>query len=189
MSDYQYANSPALRQSVKKYILQNPFSISKTVLIPNKKQRSDEFINSNEKIEKSHINNKHSAIHSVEKTKYESRISQRKPHLFIHKPLNLDSTITPKHSSFSVIKRNKRRNTSKPAFLSNDEGTFYSKIKIISGEKNPIQHSKQRKEKLEQNYEEEISKNIEKNKQHLNNPEEYFSMFFNKILSKKNVRK
>ena len=189
MSDYQYANSPALRQSVKKYILQNPFSISKTVLIPNKKQRNDEFINSNEKIEKSHINNKHSAIHSVEKTKYESRISQRKPHLFIHKPLNLDSTITPKHSSFSVIKRNKRRNTSKPAFLSNDEGTFYSKIKIISGEKNPIQHSKQRKEKLEQNYEEEISKNIEKNKQHLNNPEEYFSMFFNKILSKKNVRK
>ena len=35
------------------------------------------------------------------------------------------------------------------------------------------------------NYEDKISKNIEKNKQNLNNPKEYFSVLFNKILDRK----
>ena len=35
------------------------------------------------------------------------------------------------------------------------------------------------------NFEDKISKNIEKNKQNLNNPSEYFSVLFNKILNKK----
>ena len=34
------------------------------------------------------------------------------------------------------------------------------------------------------NYEEQISKNIENNQQKLNNPEEYYSGFFSQILTK-----
>ena len=37
-------------------------------------------------------------------------------------------------------------------------------------------------------YEEQISKNIEKNKQNLNNPEEYFNGFFSNLLSRKNLK-
>ena len=41
------------------------------------------------------------------------------------------------------------------------------------------------KNKKENNYEDKISKNIEINKQNLNNPKEYFSGLFNQILTKK----
>jgi len=39
------------------------------------------------------------------------------------------------------------------------------------------------------NYDKLISKNIEKNQQNLNNPEEYFQGFFNDIILKKNINK
>ena len=39
------------------------------------------------------------------------------------------------------------------------------------------------------NYEKLISKNIEKNQQNLNNPEEYFEGFFNDIIFKSNKNK
>ena len=39
------------------------------------------------------------------------------------------------------------------------------------------------------NYDKLISKNIEKNQQNLNNPEEYFEGFFNDIIFKKNQNK
>ena len=45
------------------------------------------------------------------------------------------------------------------------------------------------KNKEKDEYEEQITKNIEKNKLKLNNPDEYFSGLFNNLLSKKNVNK
>ena len=41
------------------------------------------------------------------------------------------------------------------------------------------------KNKKTNNYEDKISKNIEINKQNLNNPKEYYSELFNKILNRK----
>ena len=63
----------------------------------------------------------------------------------------------------------------------NEDINFYTKIKM-----------KTRKSfknfdgiKKLNNFEDKISKNMEKNKQNLNNPSEYFSVLFNKILNKK----
>ena len=63
------------------------------------------------------------------------------------------------------------------------ENTFYSRMKIINKNKNFGRFKD--KNKISNGYQDVISKNIEKNKQNLNNPEEYFSGFFNNILSKK----
>ena len=61
--------------------------------------------------------------------------------------------------------------------------TFRKNIKIKDKDKELSQIER----KL--NLEERISHNIEKNKQNLNNPEEYFSGFFKNILQRKNTRK
>ena len=188
ISNYKYAINSALRQKVKK-LIQNPFSGLKTVQLPKNIPKSEEFRNSKTKIERTHIHNKQT-IFSDEKTKHENRISShQKSYLSNHKPLNIDSSITQKHASLSPIKKDKKRNNNKNNYLNSEEGTFYAKIQILNGEKKPIKHRDKSKEKGDYDYEDEISKNIEKNKQNLNNPEEYFSGFFNKILSTKNIRK
>ena len=170
-------------------MIQNPFSGLKTVQLPKNIPKSEEFRNSKTKIERTHIHNKQT-IFSAEKTKHENRISShQKSYLSNHKTLNIDSSITQKHASLSPIKKDKKRNNNKNNYLNSEEGTFYAKIQILNGEKKPIKHRDKSKEKGDYDYEDEISKNIEKNKQNLNNPEEYFSGFFNKILSTKNIRK
>ena len=64
---------------------------------------------------------------------------------------------------------------------------FYTRIQEISSGKKISKSKDKNKEHFE--FEEQITKNIEKNKLKLNNPDEYFSWLFNNILSKKNVKK
>ena len=63
----------------------------------------------------------------------------------------------------------------------NEDINFYTKIKMKTRKSFK---NFDRIKKLN-NFEDKISKNIEKNKQNLNNPSEYFSVLFNKILCKK----
>ena len=99
------------------------------------------------------------------------------------------------HSTIhSENKRNsiKKKHTKKQKSIDN---TFYNKINRIKTMKkrNAIDfsaiHSENDDYDAKSNYEKLISKNIEKNQQNLNNPEEYFEGFFNDIIFKCNKNK
>ena len=83
-----------------------------------------------------------------------------------------------------------RKNINKKNFpasnIIDSENTFYKRIKEIHQSKTNIPKLNNKNKELNQ-YEEQISKNIENNTQNLNNPEEYFSGFFTNILKKKQL--
>ena len=83
-----------------------------------------------------------------------------------------------------------RKNINKKNFAASNiidsENTFYKRIKEINQSKTNIPKLNNKNKELNQ-YEEQISKNIENNTQNLNNPEEYFSGFFTNILKKKQL--
>ena len=90
----------------------------------------------------------------------------------------------------SIKKRNsiKKKPTKNRVSLNENEKTFYNKINKIRTMKKKnvnVSLSEERNEKTptnkKMNYERLISKNIEKNQQNLNNPQEYFEGFFKDI--------
>ena len=95
----------------------------------------------------------------------------------------------------SIKKRNsiKKKPTKNKELLNESEKTFYNKINKIRTmkRKNLIgTFSEERNERTptnkKMNYERLISKNIEKNQQNLNNPQQYFEGFFKDIYLKIN---
>ena len=106
---------------------------------------------------------------------------------------------------FPVINEDQQRNLikKKPAKKENPkadkekEKTFFNKInrmKTLKKRKDnnpqiPEEKSDREYNSNKMNYDKLISKNIEKNQQNLNNPEEYFQGFFNDIILKKNINK
>ena len=97
--------------------------------------------------------------------------------------------------SYGTNKKTKSlKNKTKKHILHESEKTFYnkvSKIKLMqkssieNQDNKGIKHEKETKNKNNKlNYNKIISKNIEKNQQNLNNPEEYFEGFFNDIIFK-----
>ena len=98
---------------------------------------------------------------------------------------------------FSLIDEDKKRNNTKKKVKkhgsSENEKTFYNKIKTKKTmqkrkENNPSPEEKSDMEHTsnKMDYDILISKNIQKNQQNLNNPEEYFEGFFNDIIFQKN---
>ena len=90
----------------------------------------------------------------------------------------------------SIKKRNsiKKKPTKNSVSLNENEKTFYNKINKIRTMKKKnvnVSLSEEKNEKTptnkKMNYERLISKNIEKNQQNLNNPQEYFEGFFKDI--------
>ena len=117
--------------------------------------------------------NKNIFYHSDEKNKFDNDISPTKTQLVRPKIIKLlQNDETQKYNKQSHIKTK-----------SNDieDINFYTQIQMKT-RKSCKNFCKFRKIS---NYEDKISKNIENNKQNLNNPKEYFSGLFNKILDKK----
>ena len=91
---------------------------------------------------------------------------------------------------------NKKKHAKKQDSINDGEKTFYHKINRIKTTKKKKENNPPTEERSERdhtsnkmNYDKLISKNIEKNQQNLNNPEEYFEGFFNDIIFKKNQTK
>ena len=173
ISKYKYASNKTLHQKVKNLIQQNTFKKFKT--IQSLKDNKPPLL----KEETNFIKNNKNINYSAEKIRPEK--SSSNGFLIIHK---FNSTIEDKeNTSFKRKEKEKRHFSSNN--VSDGENTFYSRMKIINRSK--ITGKLRDKNKKLNNYQDIISKNIEENKQNLNNPEEYFSGFFNNILSKKKI--
>ena len=156
LSKYKYAINSFLRQKVKNYIIQISFGRYKTLDLP--KNIKDELLKENKNENINNLSNDTDLIkHNFKFTSF-------------------DKVYTP-------IKKSENKKITSSKNIKDEENNFYTRIKMVKQTKKPIR-SKEKNKKFN-NYEEQISKNIEKNKQNLNNPEEYFSGFFNNILSKK----
>ena len=189
IANYKYADNPSFQLKAKKFIIQMVLNPLKTVQSMKKSQKNIEIRNAHTRDERTSNRNKQLFPRSVEKSKQEKKSNiNKKTFLNNRNSVSFGSSITPKELSLTPINR-ERKKTKNPKYLGDDEGTFYAKIQILNGSKKTFKSKDKNKEKEGYKYEDEITKNIEKNKQNLNNPEEYFSGFFNKILSTKNIIK
>ena len=115
--------------------------------------------------------------HSAEKNKFDNDKSSTNTHLIKHKNININLF----HNCGNDTPNNKKEKSLCSLSDNDDEDNFYTMIKM----KTKRSCKNIDKNKKENNYEDKISKNIEINKQNLNNPKEYFSGLFNQILTKK----
>ena len=164
ISKYKYSNNKSLQDKVKKLLNRNS-SISHYKTINSTKNNKSLLIKEERLISKNNNNNyknKSMISHSAEKNKFDKNIN------IFHNSGN-DTPNNKKEKSLSSLSDN------------DDEDNFYTMIKMKT--KRSCKNLK--KKKKENNYEDKISKNIEINKQNLNNPKEYFSVLFNQILTKK----
>ena len=125
-----------------------------------------------------------------------------KPHLKLTKSINKPEVFSFKHEEehntkdlrFSSVIHYKRKKSlkgnkhiKKVITAKEKENNYYSKINRMRSKKN-VNYSnfeeKSEKENSKLNFNDVIAKNIEKNQQNLNNPEEYFEGFFNNIILK-----
>ena len=175
ISNYKYSSNSSFRQKVRKYIMQISFSRLKT--LDSSKMKKDLIKRYN-----SPVKNKKMASRSSEKGKKQNNNNNflsLKTHI---EKQDFKSPISEK-ADLSNKKRPIRKIASAKSFFEN-ENSFYKRFKTLKQNKKPIK-VKEKNTKLSL-FEEQISKNIEKNQQNLNNPEEYFNGFFNNLLSKKN---
>ena len=183
MSNYTYSSSPILKQKIRKILVPKCFSKLQTIQIPKAAEKSDESI-----IRGDTINVKYKKlIQSADKAKKpkEKTVIEKHAHFANSNLVSYNTT------TFVSNKKNnnifKKKKGGKKAEKEDELGTFYTRIQEISSGKKISKSKDKNKEHFE--FEEQITKNIEKNKLKLNNPDEYFSGLFNNILSKKNVKK
>ena len=97
---------------------------------------------------------------------------------------NIHAIVPQEETSFL-----KKKTAKRPALKLNDdeEMSFYTKMKTIRNMKNNtnIEHKSFIAKPKEFSLMDKITQNIQKNKQNLNNPEEYFSGFFTNLLQRK----
>ena len=158
ISKYKYSNNKSLQDKVKKLLNRNS-SISHYKTINSTKNNKSLLIKEERLISKNNNNNyknKSMISHSAEKNKFDKNIN------IFHNSGNNTPNNT-KEKSLSSLSDN------------DDEDNFYTMIKM----KTKRSCKNLDKNKKENNYEDKISKNIEINKQNLNNPKEYFSGLFN----------
>ena len=179
LSQYKYSIEPELQKKVKNILKDRPLASYKTIQssknnkriifndisTPNKKKEVVPF--SEKKINYSSENNSPSRNYKLKKTKT------------FFRDKNVNNSSIKKKVNIRLSTNN----------INDEEDTFYTRIKVAKSFRKPTskQTSKLRDKKKTNNYERQITKNIEKNKQNLNNPEEYFTGFFNNILSKKDL--
>ena len=179
LSQYKYSIEPELQKKVKNILNDRPLASYKTIQssknntriifkemsTPNKKREVSPF--SEKKIKYGTANNSPSRNHKLKKTKT------------FFRDKNVNNSSIKKKVNIRLSTNN----------INDEEDTFYTRIKVAKSFRKPTSKptSKLRDIKKTNNYERQITKNIEKNKQNLNNPEEYFTGFFNNILSKKDL--
>ena len=177
LSKYHYAINPALRLKIK------------NILASTSKIASFKTIQSSKNIKSLSLTDDSTII----KNKNTSFITPQKN----RNQLGDFSPMSTKHSKYrnniigttfvgSTLKKKSNKKTISPDGIIDSENNFYTRIKEKSFSKKNIPKLSSKSKKTN-NYEEQISKNIEKNTQNLNNPEEYFSGFFTKILTKKPI--
>ena len=178
ISKYNYSNNKSLQEKVKKLL--NPKStISHYKTINSTKNNKSLLIKEERLISKNNNNYKIKSMisHSAEKNKFDNDKSSTNTHLIKHKNKNINLF----HNSSNDTPNNKKEKSLCSLSDNDDEDNFYTMIKM----KTKRSCKNIDKNKKENNYEDKISKNIEINKQNLNNPKEYFSGLFNQILTKK----
>ena len=178
ISKYNYSNNKSLQEKVKKLL--NPKStISHYKTINSTKNNKSSLIKEERLISKNNNNYKIKSMisHSAEKNKFDNDKSSTNTHLIKHKNININLF----HNSGNDTPNNKKEKSLSSLSDNDDEDNFYTMIKM----KTKRSCKNIDKNKKENNYEDKISKNIEINKQNLNNPKEYFSGLFNQILTKK----
>ena len=177
LSKYHYAINPALRLKIKN-ILASTSKIASFKTIQSSKNIKSLLLNDDSTI----IKNKNTSFITPQKNRNQ---------------LGDFSPMSTKHSKYrnniigttfvgSTFKKKFNKKTISPDGIIDSENNFYTRIKEKSFSKKNIPKLSSKSKKTN-NYEEQISKNIEKNTQNLNNPEEYFSGFFTKILTKKPI--
>ena len=191
ISNYRYSTNPSLKQKVKKIIMQKQYSSYKTIQLSQYIKKNE--VMKNMTLKNENLNNKSKSrkliSHSAGKKKYEKNEINKNTYVINYQFKKIDSTIEKKDVTSFHQKENKRNRSQVDIInLNDEEKTFYTRIQNFKEGKKQNKHKEKNKEKESYNYEEQILKNIEKNKQNLNNPEEYFSGFFSNILSKKNIK-
>ena len=79
----------------------------------------------------------------------------------------------------------KKKTTRRSAIKNDDEMSFYTKMKTIRNNNNNLSINSFIEKPKKLDLMDQITQNIQKNKQNLNNPEEYFSGFFSNILQRR----
>ena len=174
ISKYKYSNNKSLQEKIKK-LLTNSSNISRYKTIHSTKNNKVSLLKEESPMSKNtNYKNKSMLSHSAKKNKYDKDKSSTNTHLVKHNIMNLF------HNSDDDSPNNKKERRLRS--ISNDaEDNFYTMIKM----KTKRSCKNIYKNKKTNNYEDKISKNIEINKQNLNNPKEYYSELFNKILNRK----
>ena len=179
ISKYKYSNNKSLQEKVKKLLYQPLIhSCRKSIQSAKNISYKDEIANM-----KNTLNNKKSLFyHSAEKNKFinnkfDDIKSPTNTHMTKHKNIHL-----VKNNNNITLINNKKGVHTNSSINDIEEINFYTQIKMKT--KNSSKNFEKFR-KINNNYEDKISKNIEKNKQNLNNPKEYFSVLFNKILNRK----
>ena len=174
ISKYKYSNNKSLQEKIKK-LLTNSSNISRYKTIHSTKNNKVSLLKEESPMSKNtNYKNKSMLSHSAKKNKYDKDKSSTNTHLVKQNIMNLF------HNSDDDSPNNKKERRLRS--ISNDaEDNFYTMIKM----KTKRSCKNIYKNKKTNNYEDKISKNIEINKQNLNNPKEYYSELFNKILNRK----
>ena len=171
--------------------MQKQYSSYKTIQLSQYIKKNE--VMKNMTLKNENLNNKSKSrkliSHSAGTKKYEKNEINKNTYAINHQLKKIDSTIEKKDVTSFHQKENKRNRSQVDIInLNDEEKTFYTRIQNFKEGKKLNKRKEKNKEKESYNYEEQILKNIEKNKQNLNNPEEYFSGFFSNILSKKNIK-
>ena len=176
----------------------NNYNKNNSVIIRNKHE--DELSSKNKNPKKKRIfsidnGNSFSPIKRVN-TNELNKFKKRKTSTIFRNRINktiLNSSIISQDAMYSYKNRNKKQNfnnTNTSEFEDDKDKNFYHKIKTFRrGPKNKEREKESSPVVKKLNLEERISQNIEKNKQNLNNPEEYFSGFFKNLLINKKTQK
>ena len=176
ISKYKYASDKSLQFKIKKLLIQTPnFKTYKTIQ-STKDNKSTLFKDETPRSKNNNFKTK-SMFYSADKNRLDNDKSPTNTHLVKHKfnhILHESDNDTPKYSRESKL----RSSINEP-----EEDNFYTMVKMNNRTKRSCKNIE--KSRKTNNYEDKISKNIEINKQNLNNPKEYFSGLFNKILTKK----
>ena len=177
ISNYKYSINSSLRQKIKN-ILTSTLSSFKT--IQSSKNNKNLFL----KDDTTFIQRKNGNFLTPEKNKIEFGDYISKTPMSTK---NIRLKFTKIRNSFieSSLKKKDNEKNVRSNIIDRDS-TFYSRFKENGQSKKVVTKFGGKNKKLS-NYEVQISKNIEKNTQNLNNPEEYFSRFFTNILTKKQL--
>ena len=173
ISKFKYASSKFLQEKVKNLLFQ-PLIRSSYKTVHSARNLLNE-VKENQNLKNKNSKNKSNFYHYTEKKELENNKSPTSI------PFTKNKIIHLLHDNDGDLSNNKKERHRRSTSNDIEDINFYTQIKMKA--RNSCKNFD--KFRKTNNYEDKISKNIEKNKQNLNNPKEYFSVLFNKILDRK----